>query len=92
VARPRYDAECNCTSDGKIGMFPFMTEKPAERDSDNRPRGTMETKSLRVTRKVSRQYLIEKLFPAIKEKLAIGGSLEPNIHSTRQHKNSCVAK
>ena len=68
IARPRFDEDGNCTFDGKIGMFPFATEKPAERRSDNRPRGTMETKPVSVTRQVSREFLIEKVLPAIKEK------------------------
>jgi DNA-binding Lrp family transcriptional regulator len=68
VGRPRYDDDGNCTFDGKIGMFPFVTEKTAERRSGNRPRGTMETKPLNVKRQVSREFLIEKVLPAIKEK------------------------
>ncbi|KAM0912226.1 hypothetical protein ACQ4PT_012925 [Festuca glaucescens] len=68
TTRPRFDADGNCTFDGKIGMFPFVTEKPAERRSGNRARGTMETKPLNVTRLVSREYLIQKVLPAIKEK------------------------
>jgi AraC-like DNA-binding protein len=68
VGRPRFDEDGNCIFDGKIGMFPFVTEKPAERRSGNRPRGTMETKTRNVTRAVSREFLIEKVLPAIKEK------------------------
>jgi hypothetical protein len=68
TGRPRFDADGNCTFDGKIGMFPFVTEKPAERRSGNRARGTMETKPLNVTRLVSREFLIQKVLPAIKEK------------------------
>ena len=68
IARPRFDEDGNCTFDGKIGMFPFATEKPAERRRDNRPRGTMETKPVSVTRQVSREFLIEMVLPAIKEK------------------------
>lgn len=69
VARPRFDAEKNITFDGKIGIFPFVTEKPAERSSVNRPKGTMETKVLpMVTKEVSRDYLVNKVLPAIKEK------------------------
>jgi hypothetical protein len=68
VGRPRFDEDGNCIWDGKIGMFPFVTEKPAERRSGNRPRGTMETKTRNVTRDVSREFLIEKVLPAIKEK------------------------
>lgn len=69
VARPRFDVEKNITFDGKIGIFPFVTEKPAERSSVNRPKGTMETKVLpTVTKEVSRDYLVNKVLPAIKEK------------------------
>lgn len=52
VARPRFDAEKNITFDGKIGIFPFVTEKPAERSSVNRPKGTMETKVLPTPRRL----------------------------------------
>ena len=65
VARPRYDSEGNMTFDGKIGMWPFVQEIPAQRRSENRERGTLETKNLRVTRQVMREYFIEKLLPAI---------------------------
>lgn len=49
VRRPRFDEDGNCTFDGKIGMFPFVTEKPAKRGSHNRLRGTLETKPFSVT-------------------------------------------
>ena len=39
VTRPRYDANGNCTFDGKIGIFPFTMEEPAKRWSPNRDRG-----------------------------------------------------
>ena len=66
VARPRYDSEGNMTFDGKIGMWPFVQEIPAQRRSENRERGTLETKNLVVTRKVMREYFLDKLLPAIK--------------------------
>ena len=42
-----------------------MKEVPAQRRSDNRPKGTIETKSIKVNRKVMREFLIEKVLPAI---------------------------
>ena len=39
VTRPRYDANGNCTFDGKIGIFPFVKVEPAKRKSPNRERG-----------------------------------------------------
>jgi len=35
VTRPRFDADGNCTFNGKLGIF------PAKRKSPNRPRGTI---------------------------------------------------
>ncbi|XP_062201321.1 uncharacterized protein LOC133903865 [Phragmites australis] len=69
VARPRYDMDGNMTFDGKIGIFPFTFVEPARRSSANRPRGTLVTKVLpSVTKDVSRDYIVNKLLPAIKEK------------------------
>ena len=68
IARPRYDNNGECTFDGKIGMWPFVERKEAQRDSANRPRGTIETKPIGVTRTVYRRMLIDKVIPAIKEK------------------------
>ena len=41
VTRPRFDADGNCTFDGKLGIFPFVYVEPAKRKSPNRPRGTI---------------------------------------------------
>jgi hypothetical protein len=49
----------------KIGVWPFIKEIPAQRKSKNRPRGTLETKSITVTRDVMRDFIIDKLLPAI---------------------------
>lgn len=68
VARPRYNDDGACTFDGKIGIWPFVEWKEAERSSVNRPRGTMELKPISVTRDVYRKYIIEKLLPAVYEK------------------------
>jgi transposase-like protein len=50
LAKPRYDAAGKCTFDGKIGMWPFIKQVEAQRDSVNRPAGTIETKCVTVTK------------------------------------------
>ena len=65
VARPRWNREGNVTFSGKIGIWPFVKEVPAQRRSDNRPRGTMETKSITVNREVMREFMIENVLPAM---------------------------
>lgn len=64
IARPRF-SEGECTFDGKIGIFPFVKEEPAERSSANRPRGTLILKPVNVTREVYADYLGSHLIPAI---------------------------
>lgn len=69
VTRPRFDENGTCIFDGKIGVFPFVYVEPAKRSSANRPRGTMVTKAMTsVTKDVSRDFLVNKVLPAIKEK------------------------
>jgi hypothetical protein len=46
IARPRMDSGENCTFDGKIGCFPFVTYEPAKRTSKNRAAGTSEMKPI----------------------------------------------
>jgi hypothetical protein len=69
VARPRYDVDGTETFDGKIGIWPFTFEEAAKKDSPNRLKGTMVTKVITsVTRDVSREWLVNKVLPAIKAK------------------------
>ena len=69
VARPRFDSNGNCTFDGKIGCFPFVTYEPAKRSSANRPAGTIEMKPIDpVKKEVVRDFIIEKVLPAIRAK------------------------
>ncbi|XP_057517907.1 uncharacterized protein LOC130798830 [Amaranthus tricolor] len=44
VARPRWNQYGQCTFDGKIGIFPFINMVATQRDSKNRPRGSIEIK------------------------------------------------
>jgi hypothetical protein len=64
--RPRFENGV-CTFDGKIGCFPLVTSERAKMSSVNRPTGTMEVKPITpITRDVIRQFMIEKVLPAIK--------------------------
>jgi hypothetical protein len=65
VTRPRFDANGKSTFDGKIGVWAFIKETPAVRNSKNRDKGTMEIKPVVVTRDVMREYLCVKVVPAI---------------------------
>jgi len=69
IARPRFNRRTGaCTFDGKIGIWPFVHRVRAQRSSTNRPAGTIETKTLNVDKKVYKEYMIEKVIPAIREK------------------------
>jgi len=68
VARPRFDEEGVCVFEGKIGMWPFVKKVPGQRNSVNRPAGTMVTRSVTVTRQRYRDMLLEKVLPAIQTK------------------------
>ena len=67
-ARPRFrDGEC--VFDGKIGCFPLVTFERAIRDSDNRLRGELVIKPIQsITRDVIRDFMINKVLPAIRAK------------------------
>lgn len=68
VARPRHDEERGEMFDGKLGIWPFVEWIPAQRNSVNRPHGTLEMKPVTVTRDVYRQMLVQHVIPAIKTK------------------------
>ena len=68
VARPRFrDGEC--VFDGKIGCFPLVTFEQAIRGSHNRLRGEQVIKPIQsITREVIREFMINKVLPAIRAK------------------------
>ncbi|ETV73064.1 hypothetical protein H257_12100 [Aphanomyces astaci] len=66
VARPRIDGDRSVVINGKIGMWPFVRLVPALRNSRNRPAGTMVTKLVNVDAAVYRDFVINKVVPAIK--------------------------
>lgn len=72
VARPQYDAHRKRYFNGKIGVWPFITNEPARRNSKNRPRGTLETKAITsVTKDVIKEMIVSKVMPAIREKMPL---------------------
>ena len=68
VARPRFNREGNCVFDGKIGIWPFVHRVEAQKSSKNRPKGTLETKCVNITKDLYRDYMINKVLPAIYER------------------------
>ncbi|KAM0925532.1 hypothetical protein ACQ4PT_004175 [Festuca glaucescens] len=69
IARPRYDAEGNCTFDGKIGVWAYVEWVQAQKRSANRKRGDWELKPCtEVDKAKSRECLVKFILPAIKAK------------------------
>ena len=67
VARPRYDMNKNAQFDGKIGIWP--TRKWSQQSGHQRSaKGTPVWKSQSIRWDVYREYFIQKLLPAIKQK------------------------
>ena len=72
VARPRHDLHRKAMFSGKLGIWPFVTQKPAKRSSRNRARGTLETKPQNVDGRLYTEFMKEKVLPAIREKWPAG--------------------
>ena len=68
VARPRYDIHRKKWFDGKLGIWPFTCVAPAKRNSKRRPKGTPETKPVNVTAAIYKEFMLEKVLPAIMKK------------------------
>ena len=68
VARPRYDTNKNTWFDGKIGIWPIRKWEPAKQSSKKHTKGTPVWKNQCITWDVYREYLIQKLLPAIKQR------------------------
>lgn len=84
VARPWYGSNGDLLFDGKIGIFPFIVQEPAQRSSKYRRRGEMVTKPLQsITKQHMRRMLIDNVLPAIKAKWPEGRS-KAHSNSTRQ--------
>lgn len=68
IARPRYNDDNECLFDGKIGMWPIVENRVAQRRSENRERGAIIISPVTCNRPKYRELMIEKVLPAIKEK------------------------
>ncbi|XP_074283005.1 uncharacterized protein LOC141607550 [Silene latifolia] len=69
VARPKYAANGDLIFDGKLGIWPFVSQVPAVRNSKNRAAGTLETKCIEsINKQVTRDMVINSVLPAIKAK------------------------
>ncbi|KAF0717211.1 Aste57867_2438 [Aphanomyces stellatus] len=68
VARPRWNYNKDEWFDGKIGTWHFTEVVPAQRNSRNRPSGTLVTVPVNVSRDTYRDMLVNNVIPAIKNK------------------------
>ena len=68
VARPRYDMNKNTWFDGKIGIWPIGKWETAKRSLKKHTKGMPVWKNQCIMRDVYREYLIQKLLPAVKER------------------------
>ena len=69
VANPIYLTNGDVFFDGKIGIWPFVTQEPAKRSSKNRKRGELETKPIQsITKEHMRSMLIINVLPTIRAK------------------------
>ncbi|CAN6327998.1 unnamed protein product [Urochloa humidicola] len=78
IAQPRFDSDGNCTFDGKIGCFPFVTYEVAKRSSVNWPARKIEMKPIDpVKDEAIRDFMIEKVLPAIRAKWPVEDANKP---------------
>ncbi len=82
-ARPRYYPITDTWFTGKIGCWPLVTQVEAKRNSKNRPAGTMETKTIIVTKEVYREFLITKIIPAIRQKWPLSYFDDPHLDRSK---------
>lgn len=71
VARPRYDCHRKARFDEKIGIWPLVEQSVALRNSVNRPRGTLITTCVNMTRAVYVKFLKER----VSQKFALCGQV-----------------
>lgn len=78
VARPRYDSHRKHYFDGKIGLWPFVYDEPAKRNSKNRPKGTLVTKPIESVNAVAvKDMLVKNVLPAIRSKFPLSCKSSP---------------
>ena len=72
IARPCIIPSTREMFNGKIGIWAFAKERPAARNSKNRPAGTMEWHQVSANKQKVREMLIENVLPAIDRKWPVG--------------------
>ncbi|XP_074298849.1 uncharacterized protein LOC141629805 [Silene latifolia] len=69
IGRPKYGSNGELIFDGKIGIWPFVIQVPAQRNSKNRPMGTVETKCIEsINKQLTKEMILNCVLPAIKAK------------------------
>jgi hypothetical protein len=68
VARPRFNPTTRLMWDGKIGIWPVIDWRAAQRSSRNRPRGTVEPHNVSFDGPRYKSMVLEHVLPAIEEK------------------------
>ncbi|XP_057803680.1 uncharacterized protein LOC131019011 [Salvia miltiorrhiza] len=69
VARPIIDAQGNIIFYGKLGIYPFIIEEAAQRNSINKEKGTLEIKPIpNINKQIMRDGMITKMIPNFKAK------------------------
>ncbi|KAH9149974.1 hypothetical protein AeRB84_007104 [Aphanomyces euteiches] len=69
VACPHYDHAAKKLFEGKLGVWPFVTQERAQRGSKNRPKGTLETKPINVDGDVYQEKMVNEAIPVILNKI-----------------------
>lgn len=78
VARPRFDYAKKQYFDGKVGIWPFVYQEPAKRNSKNRVKGSLVTKHIESINAVEcKKMIVENILPAIRSKFPMGHKLKP---------------
>ena len=67
-AGPRHNLAMNTVFDGKIGLWPFVEECAAQRNSRNRAAGTLERECVEVAKATYKENFLTDVVLAIKEK------------------------
>jgi hypothetical protein len=78
-ARPRWDHHANKQWDGKIGIWPIGKYTVAQRNSVNRPAGTIEWENVNINHELYRDLLVDHVFPEIMNKWPIGQWNDPTF-------------
>ena len=65
IPHPCCNPACKCTSNGTIGMWPFVEQDVAQRISLNREKGDPVTKIVNCNKEMYQKIMIQKVIPGI---------------------------